>query len=174
MQLLLQFGKMGFATSIHSVDLVFAQAGSKVNRQLFSLFLPSTFVQCAAVALLIFPVASRTAQSQIKAPPLKAGIIGLDAHALPWTKIINDPNARQTALVTGDVDAVIAAKKKRQPTDRWVTPVPLRWKLPEATDPRLPKHVIVAPDNHFHKAIGFCDLPLADTAPEIEQETFSD
>ena len=93
MQLLLQFGKMGFATSIHSVDLVFAQAGSKVNRQLFSLFLPSTFVQCAAVALLIFPVASRTAQSQIKAPPLKAGIIGLDAHALPWTKIINDPNA---------------------------------------------------------------------------------
>ena len=25
--------------------------------------------------------------------PLKAGIIGLDAHALPWTKIINDPQA---------------------------------------------------------------------------------
>jgi predicted dehydrogenase len=25
--------------------------------------------------------------------PLKAGIIGLDAHALPWTKIINDPKA---------------------------------------------------------------------------------
>ena len=25
--------------------------------------------------------------------PLKAGIIGLDAHALPWTKIINDPEA---------------------------------------------------------------------------------
>ncbi len=25
--------------------------------------------------------------------PLKAGIIGMDAHALPWTKIINDPKA---------------------------------------------------------------------------------
>ena len=25
--------------------------------------------------------------------PIKAGIIGLDAHARPWTKIINDPNA---------------------------------------------------------------------------------
>lgn len=25
--------------------------------------------------------------------PLRAGIIGLDAHALPWTKIINDPDA---------------------------------------------------------------------------------
>ncbi len=25
--------------------------------------------------------------------PLKAGIIGCDAHALPWTKIINDPKA---------------------------------------------------------------------------------
>lgn len=25
--------------------------------------------------------------------PLKAGIIGMDAHALAWTKIINDPQA---------------------------------------------------------------------------------
>jgi predicted dehydrogenase len=28
-----------------------------------------------------------------KAPPLRAGIIGLDAHALPWTRILNDPQA---------------------------------------------------------------------------------
>jgi len=26
-------------------------------------------------------------------PPIKAGIIGIDAHARPWTKIINDPKA---------------------------------------------------------------------------------
>jgi hypothetical protein len=26
--------------------------------------------------------------------PLRAGIIGLDAHALPWTKILNDPQAQ--------------------------------------------------------------------------------
>ena len=25
--------------------------------------------------------------------PMKAGIIGLDAHALAWTRIINDPKA---------------------------------------------------------------------------------
>ena len=25
--------------------------------------------------------------------PLKAGIIGMDAHALPWTKIVNNPEA---------------------------------------------------------------------------------
>ena len=36
--------------------------------------------------------------------PLKAGIIGLDAHALPWTKIINDPQA------TGELaDMVVVA-----------------------------------------------------------------
>jgi len=36
--------------------------------------------------------------------PLKAGIIGLDAHALPWTRIINDPRA------TGELaDMVVVA-----------------------------------------------------------------
>ena len=36
--------------------------------------------------------------------PLKAGIIGLDAHALPWTKIINEPGA------TGELaDMVVVA-----------------------------------------------------------------
>ena len=32
--------------------------------------------------------------------PLKAGIIGLDAHALPWTKILNDPQALGELLPT--------------------------------------------------------------------------
>jgi len=36
--------------------------------------------------------------------PLKAGVIGCDAHALPWTKILNDPNA------TGELaDMVVVA-----------------------------------------------------------------
>jgi len=36
--------------------------------------------------------------------PLKAGIIGFDAHALPWTRILNDPKA------TGELaDLVVVA-----------------------------------------------------------------
>ena len=32
-------------------------------------------------------------QAQDKTTPIKAGIIGIDAHASSWTKIINDPKA---------------------------------------------------------------------------------
>jgi len=42
----------------------------------------------AALALLLTP-----ARAEPPSLPLKAGIIGLDAHALPWTKIINNPEA---------------------------------------------------------------------------------
>jgi predicted dehydrogenase len=34
-----------------------------------------------------------TGRAQQPSLPLKAGIIGLDAHALPWTKILNNPRA---------------------------------------------------------------------------------
>lgn len=34
-----------------------------------------------------------SAQAAEPTLPLKAGIIGMDAHALPWTKIINNPDA---------------------------------------------------------------------------------
>ena len=45
-----------------------------------------------AAAWLLFQCSSPgwTAESPL---PLRAGIIGLDAHALPWTRIINDPQA---------------------------------------------------------------------------------
>ena len=46
------------------------------------------------IALMcILSITARIATSDEQAVPLKAGIIGLDAHALPWTKIINDPQA---------------------------------------------------------------------------------
>lgn len=46
------------------------------------------FVACS-LALAICAVAWAGEPSL----PLKAGLIGFDAHALPWTKIINDPQA---------------------------------------------------------------------------------
>ena len=42
------------------------------------------------LALPAWPVSLQAAEPTL---PIKAGIIGLDAHARPWTKIINDPNA---------------------------------------------------------------------------------
>ena len=59
-----------------------------------------------AVILVGCLIATLTALGQAKEPslPLKAGIIGLDAHALPWTKILNDPKA------TGELaDMVVVA-----------------------------------------------------------------
>lgn len=51
------------------------------------LFLPCTVTVCL-IAML-----SASAQAAEPTLPLKAGIIGMDAHALPWTKIINNPEA---------------------------------------------------------------------------------
>ena len=33
------------------------------------------------------------AAADLPKPPIKVGIIGMDSHALPWTKIINRPEA---------------------------------------------------------------------------------
>jgi len=44
----------------------------------------------ASLVALAACTASRAGEPSL---PLKAGIIGLDAHALPWTRIINDPEA---------------------------------------------------------------------------------
>ncbi|GMQ80558.1 MAG: Gfo/Idh/MocA family oxidoreductase [Planctomycetia bacterium] len=45
------------------------------------------------VGLSLFVSGPPAWADQEPAAPLKAGIIGLDAHALPWTRIINDPAA---------------------------------------------------------------------------------
>lgn len=44
---------------------------------------------CGLVGLVL----AAAARADEPARVLKAGIIGMDAHALPWTKIINDPKA---------------------------------------------------------------------------------
>lgn len=50
----------------------------------------SILVLAAAFLLSLFTAPATAAEPTL---PLKAGIIGMDAHALPWTKIINDPKA---------------------------------------------------------------------------------
>jgi predicted dehydrogenase len=47
----------------------------------------------ALAGALLLPALTAPAPAAEPTLPLKAGIIGMDAHALPWTKIINDPNA---------------------------------------------------------------------------------
>ena len=64
------------------------------------------------------------------------------------------------AILPEDVDEVIAAYQKREPIDGWVTPVSIRWRNADSVNPRLPKHLIVAPPDHYHSAIGFCDRPI--------------
>ena len=46
-----------------------------------------------ALATFLLFTFGASAPADEPATPLKAGIIGMDAHALPWTKIINDPQA---------------------------------------------------------------------------------
>jgi predicted dehydrogenase len=46
-----------------------------------------------AVAWLFVSVVWETSRADEPSLPLKAGIIGLDAHALPWTRILNNPKA---------------------------------------------------------------------------------
>ncbi len=56
------------------------------NRNLF-------FILVFAAVLLALALTAGNAPAAEPTLPLKAGIIGMDAHALPWTKIINNPEA---------------------------------------------------------------------------------
>ena len=61
------------------------------------MFRPTLFAACAMTIGLIAASISNVSAAESDAArdaPLRAGIIGLDAHALPWTKILNDPQAK--------------------------------------------------------------------------------
>ncbi len=51
------------------------------------------FIVAALVAVLVSLAANRPAAAAEPAAPLRAGIIGLDAHASSWTRILNAPDA---------------------------------------------------------------------------------
>lgn len=57
----------------------------------------SAIIRCLVGALVIYAYSTcSVGNAEVSAAPLKAGIIGLDAHALAWTKIINDSKATGT------------------------------------------------------------------------------
>ena len=47
----------------------------------------------SACALILVLGLSAAVFAEDPAGPIRVGIIGLDAHAVPWTKIIADPNS---------------------------------------------------------------------------------
>jgi predicted dehydrogenase len=52
----------------------------------------STLATCLFLALA-FRIITAASASAAPAPAVKVGIVGLDAHAVPWTEIIHDPKA---------------------------------------------------------------------------------
>lgn len=65
------------------------------------------------------------------------------------------------AILRGEVSRFVSADKAKQPG--FIIPVPR--KLSEPPDGQrgaLPAYLRVAPDEHYHKAIGFCDKPLSE------------
>ena len=55
--------------------------------------MPAKSIQILLLTGCLFSAFLGTGQADQPSLPLKAGIIGMDAHALAWTKIINDPQA---------------------------------------------------------------------------------
>jgi CRISPR-associated endonuclease/helicase Cas3 len=63
-------------------------------------------------------------------------------------------------VLARDVDKFARLKENRQPTDGLILPVPKKHARSER-DPRLPSYLCVAPDDHYHELLGFCDEPIA-------------
>lgn len=51
-------------------------------------------LRIGVLTLLAVAMATVTASAEGLKAPIKVGIIGLDAHGLPWTKILNNPEAK--------------------------------------------------------------------------------
>lgn len=64
------------------------------------------------------------------------------------------------AILKSNVETFLKADKAEQPG--FIVPIPR--KLSRESDQRLPAYFAVAADDHYHKAIGFCDYPLQEMA----------
>ena len=62
-------------------------------------------------------------------------------------------------VLSRDLDEFARLKASRQPTDGLILPVPKKHALPQS-DPRLPSYLCIAPDDHYHALLGFCDEPM--------------
>lgn len=65
----------------------------------------------------------------------------------------------RSAVLRRDLEEFLRSDASQKPG--LILPVPRKFGQP---DPRLPHHVTVAPDEHYHAALGFCDLPLEQMA----------
>jgi CRISPR-associated endonuclease/helicase Cas3 len=62
------------------------------------------------------------------------------------------------AVLQSQVEAFLALQERREPTAGLVLPMPRKFR--GQADDRLPSYLAVAPDSHYHPAIGFCDGPV--------------
>jgi CRISPR-associated endonuclease/helicase Cas3 len=62
------------------------------------------------------------------------------------------------AVLEGQVETFLALQDQGKPTAGLILPMPR--KLRGRPDARLPSYLAVAPDSHYHPAIGFCDRPV--------------
>jgi CRISPR-associated endonuclease/helicase Cas3 len=69
------------------------------------------------------------------------------------------------ALLRQDAGRFLSADKAQQPG--FVVPVPRKLLSREGRPAKLPSYLGVAPDGHYHLALGFCDRPLAATGGTV-------
>src|SRR3990167_5013625 len=79
--------------SAKSIQLVIAAAEPGLRRLSPSHPMCAKPIQLVIAAGCVISALAGSVRADEPTVPLKAGIIGMDAHALAWTKIINDPQA---------------------------------------------------------------------------------
>jgi CRISPR-associated endonuclease/helicase Cas3 len=63
------------------------------------------------------------------------------------------------AVLARDVQTFLDLRAAGEPADGLIVPVPRKWGRPDPGG-RLSSFITVAPDSHYHPAIGFCDEPV--------------
>lgn len=106
---------------------------------------------------------------QVDAPPSPGDALSMFLESGPYA-LAGEEDFRDSeefnrpCVLPGEVVAYTGAKRQDQPG--FVVPVP--WKYAKARDndhpahAKLPGHLGVARDGHYHPAVGFCDQPLAE------------
>lgn len=110
-----------------------------------------------------------TVMRQVDAPPSPGDAMSMFLESGPYALageegFRDSEEFNRSCVLPGDVVAYTRGKRQDQPG--FVVPVP--WKYAKARDnddpahARLPGHLGVARDGHYHPAVGFCDKPLAE------------
>jgi hypothetical protein len=110
-----------------------------------------------------------TLMRQVDAPPSPGDALNMFLESGPYA-LAGEEDFRDSeefnrpCVLPGEVGAYTGARRQDQPG--FIVPVP--WKYAKARDnddpahAKLPGHLGVARDGHYHPAVGFCDRPLAE------------